>query len=40
VDERRETIGLVPLWQYAKYQKFELSDAYKKVLDKKKIKYQ
>jgi len=40
VDERRETIGLVPLWQYAKYKNFELSDAYKKVLDKKKIKYQ
>lgn len=40
VDERREAIGLMPLWQFAKYKNFELSDAYKKILDKKKIKYQ
>lgn len=40
VDKRRDEIGLMPLWQYAKYKNFELSDAYKKVLDKKKIKYQ
>jgi len=40
VDERREAIGLMPLWQFAKYKNFELSDAYKKVLEKKKIKYQ
>jgi hypothetical protein len=40
VDERREAIGLMPLWQFAKYKNFELSDAYKKVLERKKIKYQ
>jgi len=39
VDKRREAIGLMPLWQYAKYKNFELSDAYKKVLNKQKIKY-
>jgi hypothetical protein len=39
IDKRREAIGLMPLWQYAKYKKFELSDAYKKVLNKQKIKY-
>jgi tetratricopeptide (TPR) repeat protein len=40
VDKRRDEIGLMPLWQYAKYKNFELSDAYKKVLGKKKVKYQ
>jgi len=40
VDKRRDEIGLMPLWQFAKYKNFELSDAYKKVLDTKKIKYQ
>jgi hypothetical protein len=40
VDKRRDEIGLMPLWQYAKYENFELSDAYKKVLGKKKVKYQ
>lgn len=39
VDKRREAIGLMPLWQYAKYKNFELSEAYKKVLEKNKIKY-
>lgn len=39
VDKRREAIGLIPLWQYAKYKNFELSEAYKKVLNKQKIKY-
>lgn len=40
VDKRRDEIGLMPLWQYAKYKKFELSNDYKKVLAKQKIKYE
>jgi hypothetical protein len=39
VDKRREAIGLMPLWQYAKYKNIELSDAYKKSLELNKINY-
>jgi hypothetical protein len=40
LDTRRAAIGLMPLWQYALYQNFKLSEEYTKVLINNHVKFQ